>query len=382
MAPGGTLKVRLPAKCTVRISPLNPHTTNWDQAKVDMEVLGESDSDVITAEIAEKVASEMKADAVSDHEPGRNFLRLEAPEESTPTAFARNIHFLRAWIGGPFRGHRPLFDSRVVFDVRIPGRFDLDFEMTAGCVELKEVFEGDVRIQTGTADVIVDKLKSTYIDIESDGGDFSASVLQGNVSVRSSSGIVDIGRIQGPSVKLISEAGNIQTRALYADYAMLRTNQGTVRLGGAQGYTKVRTREGNVEVIGVEGRFDVETDSGDVETRLSVPQVVSMRSRTGDISVGLPETLCARLLVEGGSGTDIDSNVLPPECREKVGENIVIGEIRNKGGAVSGSEKVPSIHARAPSGDVIVRSQAWNDGVRLSPDDTRGQFPRWISGNL
>ena len=40
----------------------------------------------------------------------------------------------------------------------------------------------------------------------------------------------------------------IEARALYAEYAILWSRDGAVRLRGAQGYTKVRTVKGDVEV--------------------------------------------------------------------------------------------------------------------------------------
>lgn len=378
VSPGGTLKVRLPTKCYVRISPLDPHSTNWDQARVDMEVLGESDADFISSETAERVTAELNVQVISDHEPGRNFLQLEAPPESAPTALARHFHHLRAWIGGPFRGHRPLFDSRVIFDVRIPGKFDLDIEMTSGAVELREVFEGDVKIQSGDADVAVNKLKSMYIDIETDSGDFTASVLQGNVSVRCCAGRVDVGRIQGPIVKLVTDSGDLQARAMYADYAMLRSKEGTVRLGGAHGYTKVRTGEGNIEAMGVEGRFDVETDSGDVEANLSVPKVVSIRSRTGDVSLGLPETFTSSFLFEGGASVDIDEAVLPSTVRQKGRQNIVRGTVSRGEDVQSVGESVPSIYARAPRGDVVIKKQSWGEGMHSAQRGAKERFPRWV----
>lgn len=367
--------MRLPTTCSVRISPLDPHKSNWDHAEVSMEVLGESDDDFISKETAESVAEEMNVSVVTDYEPGRNFLQVEAPPESTPTALARNLHYLRGWIGGPFRGHRPLFDSRILLDIGIPGRFDLDIEVTSGSVEVVDVFEGDVKIQSGSADISVTKLKSMYIDLESESGDISGSVLQGNLTVRSENGRVDIGRVQGPSVRMVTDCGDIQTRALYAGYAMLRSREGTVRLGGAQGYTKVRTVEGNVEVAGVEGRLDVETDSGDVEASLSLPRVVSIRTRRGDVSLGLPESLNAGLLLEGGASLSVDAGMLSREEPREGSGTILRGELLRG----PETEERGSVHARAPVGDVVVKKQSWGERVQSSPGGVRERFPRWMA---
>ena len=362
VAPGGTLKVRLPIKCSVNISPLDPHTHDWDEAKIGLDVLGETDEHFISEETANAVANETNINITSDYEPGRNFLQVEAPSESARTAFARAIHRLRAWIGGPFRVQRDLFDSRVMLDIGIPGRFDLDVEIYDGSVTVSDTFEGDVKIQTSSADINVNKLKSMYVDLEADDGDICASTLQGNVSIRADKGNVDLGKVQGPSVKLTTDSGYIRASALYAEYAMLRTREGFIQLIGAQGYTKIRTVEGHVDVGGIEGRLDIESDAGDIDAKLSIAQMVSLRSRNGDITLGLPEELNAQVVIEGGANVEIDDDVRIAMSADVSNPGIMKGCT----GAVSmrsmeeiGDEGRACVYARAPNGEVFVRSHSW-----------------------
>lgn len=347
-----------------------------------MHVLAETDDAFISEESAAQVTEAFEANVVADHEPGRNFLQLEAPPETTPTAFARNLHSLRSWIGGPFRGERAQFDSRIVFNVGVPGRFDLDIELNDGAITVDEVFEGDVKIHTQSADVFIAKLKSMYIDIDAEDGDVSLNTVHGNLSVRSSSGHVDIGRIQGPAVRLVTDSGDVQVRAMYADYAMLRSRTGTVRLGGAQGYTKVRTVEGDVEVAGVEGRLDVESDTGDVEAKLSVPRTVSMRSRHGDIAIGLPDLVKASFLFEGGNTVDVDKRIAFHRFEKKGDDAIVRGEVRARGEDEADELELASVHARAPCGDVTMTQQGWGATLYSLRTEEEEAFPRWVQYKL
>lgn len=352
-SPGGTLKIRLPTTCTLNISSLDPHKTDWTTANIHLEILPETDGGFISEETARQVADHIGISALADREPGRNYLQIEAPPESTPTAFARTLHAIRAWIGGPFRSHRPRFASHVVLHAFVPARFDLDVELRDGGVTVNDTFEGDVKIHTTSADVKVEKLKSMYVDIEADDGDVEGGVLQGNVSIRTAAGNVEIGRVQGPSVRVVTATGDVKTSAMYADYASIRTNEGTVKLGGAQGYVKVRTVEGDVEVSGVEGRLDVETDVGDVEANLSVPRIVSIKSRCGDIQMGVENGLAAAFLLEGGESVHIGEGVV---FRRDVEEGAVVR------GTIEGeTEDKASVHARAPNGDVLVRRRVWGD---------------------
>lgn len=360
VAPGGTLKVRLPIKCTVKISPLDPHNHDWNEAKIGLDVLGETDEHFISEETAKAVANETNINITSDYEPGRNFLQVEAPSESAQTAFARAIHRLRAWIGGPFRAQRDLFDSQIILDIGIPGRFDLDIEIYDGSVIVDDTFEGDVKIQTSSADINVNKLKSMYVDLEADDGDISASTIQGNVSIRADKGNVDLGKVQGPSIKLTTDSGYIRTSALYADYAMLRTREGFIQLTGAQGYTKIRTVEGCVDVAGIEGRLDIETDAGDIDAKLSIAQMVSLRSRNGDISLGIPDDLNAQVLLEGGANVEIDDDVRITMSPDVSNPGIIqgyTGVLNNVPQMID--QECASVYARAPNGEVFVRPHSW-----------------------
>lgn len=378
VSPGGTLKARLPTTCSLNVYPLNPHKHDWNEAFVEMHVLGEVDDSFISLETAQKVSSAFKAIVVADYEPGRNFLQIEAPVETTPTAFARSLHRLRSWLGDPFRGERPLFDSRIVFNVGIPGRFDLDVELSSGVIMVDGTFEGDVRVHTNDADVVFKKLKSMYVDIDVDDGDISMDTVQGNVFVRSGAGNVDIGRVQGPSVKLISDSGDVQVRAMYADYGLVRSREGTIRLGGAQGYTKIRSIESSVEVAGVEGRLDVETDSGDIEAELSKPETVSLRSRWGDIALGLPEVLKGTVLFEGGNSVKIDDQVKVK--KDESVTPVIKGEVHlscSDNDAVT-EKNMASIYARAPGGDLSVTRRPWSAKLYSLLRNNKDSFPRWV----
>lgn len=358
---GGTLKARLPTNCTLKVTPSDPTTHDWASAKVDLHILPETDDSPMTDVTASQVADNLNLSVLADSEPGRNFLQIEAPRESTPTSIARGLHRLRAWLGGPFRAKSPRFDSHVVIHAFVPGRFDLDLELAEGAVVVQNTFEGDVKILTEGADVTVEKIKGSYVNIESDDGDIHADVIQGNLSIRTASGDSRIGRVQGPSVALVSGSGNVRMRALYADYAMLRTREGAVTLSGAQGYTKVRTIEGDVEVAGVEGRLDVETDTGDIGANLSMPKMASIRSRTGDISLGLSHSITASLLLEGGSSIDLRDDVQLQEVPHAEDKKIMRGVVHALQRKSDEEGTRASVHARAPQGDVSVKRQSWCD---------------------
>lgn len=414
------MKVRIPKSCLLTVYPLDPHRHDWTYALVDMHVVGECAKNRVSNECATQATESFEARVFSDAEPGRNFLQIEAPPESNSHAVARSVHRLRSWlIGGSssssssssvskaseYSSDKPtiddmhsgsektgLYDCQVALHIGIPGRFDLDIEVAHGSVTLTDTFEGDVKIYSSSADIIANRLKSMYVDIDvSDDGDVCMNAVQGNLSLRSNHGLIDIGKVQGPAVRMITESSDVQVRALYADYSMIRSRDGTVRLGGAQGYTKIRTNEGNVEVAGADGRLDIESDCGDIEANLVVPKTVSMRSRKGDIAVGLPDHMVGNVLFEGGNQLNIDSDVdlivdqhltadddsnsssSPSDL--PLSQGIVKGHVGVSQDDVS-DDQFASVHARAPTGDVCVARQSW--GAMLYGNGEKKKFPRWI----
>lgn len=359
-APGGTLKLRLPFTSTVKIAPHSPHTTDWTSAQVSLSVLGETDDTFISEETAQAVVARKRVAVSADRQRGHSYVRVEGvEEEGAVTSVARRLHQLRRWIGGVVKGEGTLFDARVVVEVLIPGKFDVDVEVEDGGVEVREKIEGDVRIMSGNGGIDVDQVKGTYIDIESMEGDVKAGVLQGNLSVRSTDGIVELGRVQGPNVKVVCGGSDVRVNALYASRATICTREGSVKLEGAQGSTRIRTVGGDVQVKGVEGRLEVETDSGDVNVGLSVPEVVNVRSRSGDVTVGVAERK-VEMVAEAGAGVEVEEGILRNVVKEDSGK-VVKGEVVGEG-----EEEIGSVYVRAPNGDVVVKWEEWGDGIGVN----------------
>lgn len=393
IAPGGTLKVRLPTVCTLRVGAADPHADDgWNAASVALRVEPHDGNLPVTEAEAKRVTDGFGMSVAADYEPGKNFLLLETKRESANESISRLVHWARAWIGGPFKSDRLEYDSNVVVDVKLPGKFNLDVEVHDGVVELTDTFEGDVKIVSDYAEVCMNRVKGTYIDVEAGEGDVQAVVLQGNVSVRSTQGNIDIAKVQGPSFKLNTRDGDVQARAIYADYTSVTSLSGSVRMGGAQGNTKIRTTEGNVEVAGVEGRLVVETDAGDVEAQLSVPEAVSLRSRTGDIAISVPPALHAKVLLEAADPVDVDHTLVMDDRvpsgtksdKGSKGQRAVRGWIGEPGGVLPetmSDEQTPrTIYARAPNGEISVNPGVWGGLSMRAPGRSESlRFPRWAA---
>ena len=104
---------------------------------------------------------------------------------------------------------------------------------------------------------------------------------------------------------------------------------------------------------------------------MSLPRVASIRTRRGDVRLGLLESLKTGVVLEGET-LDVQNGVLE---RDEGEGKMVRGEV----GEEDGQGDRRSVHARAPVGGVVVRKQSWQEGMRSSPEGTKEEFPRWAS---
>jgi len=113
-----------------------------------------------------------------------------------------------------------------------------------------------------------------------------------DVRVRSTSGDVDLDRLEAGEVDVESDAGDVAARGLRATRARMRSDAGDVELAGAQVRTlAVTTNAGDVEAEEVRAdRLEVRTDAGDVD--LAVPAgryAVDADTRAGDVDVDVAQ---------------------------------------------------------------------------------------------
>lgn len=334
--PGGILKVRLPKSCTLNVSPLNPHKFDWNHVCVSIDTPEQDDGpqEKVVQEKAGQIIDQIGLHFISETHGERSCVTIEAPN----LAENSSVH------------------------VELPGLFDLDLCTGSGTVNINGTIEGDVRVHSKDANVKVDKLKSMFVDIQSDGGDVLADIIQGNITICTSRGDINIGKMQGPSVFLSSGVGNVHARAMYVENAIIQTKSGDIRLKGAQGSTSISTVSGDAYIGAVQGSLKVDTATGDIAVQLSHPKAVSLSSQSGDISVAIPdEKLNLKLL---GDQISVDPAVtLIDVVKDENSQSISGSYCPSSASGVSnigfGKRDYPSIKAQSNRGDVSLRLEKW-----------------------
>ncbi len=358
--PGGSLKVNLPTSCTVNVTPLNPHTSDWNFVHVALQVPESNDVDSTDDSAARNLIDSLGISLHSEVADDRSYVRLEAM--SNDAGFSQSG-----------------LNQALVVDVSLPGLFDVDLKTQSGAVNINGTIEGDVKIHSADAAVNIEKLKSMHVDVDIAAGVVSAGVIQGSVSIRTGTGDISIGKIQGPEVSLETSSGGIRARAMYTEHAVIQSGKGSILVDGAQGNTKILTGKGDVVVSGVQGNLTVESDSGNVSAQLSRPEDVLVRTTTGDVSLGIPETSEAKVVLHGTEGIDIDQEIRLKEVSKDADAHSIRGVCvptttlgQRIGRSVWGSARAQTskIEARASSGKVRLCVEKWS--ARLTDKVAQG----------
>jgi len=115
-------------------------------------------------------------------------------------------------------------------------------------------------------------------DVESHG-------LLGSARVKVASGEVELDALAGDA-EVSSASGDVELRAVEGD-AEVSTASGDVRIGSVGGSAKISTASGDVVVADARGPLEVQSASGDQRVEAVREGKVTLKSASGDLSVGI-----------------------------------------------------------------------------------------------
>ena len=158
----------------------------------------------------------------------------------------------------------------------------LDGNTSSGDIDIR-VLNGDIYAHTSSGDIEIRELKAARGNISTSSGDVDITEMSGNISMKTSSGDVTIDKADGP--------------------VSVRCSSGDVKIDEVTGDLELNTSSGDVDVRGAGGSVDISTSSGYARVDLinagAKRNRVSIRSRSGEISLGVP----------AGINADIDARI-------------------------------------------------------------------------
>ncbi|XP_069484157.1 protein FAM185A isoform X2 [Ambystoma mexicanum] len=240
-------------------------------------------------------------------------------------------------------------DSQMRVEVSTPARFDLDIKtFGAGSVKIQKIDCDTCRIETEKGDSALQSVKSHHIHVRARGGKVvGIGTLHGNLDIQASEkSTVFLDKVQGSSVHISTEDGQLRTKYIYAESSFLSTAAGNIGLGSVHD--------------SLDGSLKALTQQGAINVYINQLGKVALKSQEGDIAVKVPASLKASL---DFSGTEIDVN---PEIQlqgtqntSKEGHASLTAQMNER------SDGEQWIHASTDTGRVSLQIQNWFQSLKL-----------------
>lgn len=213
--------------------------------------------------------------------------------------------------------------------------------------ELSKDFPGkrELSIKTVSGDVTAEGTEAITVTVKYSDGMVKARALDEGVQVRSVSGDVDA---------LMPRAGELSVETVSGDASVVEVGgkllfksvSGDVNVETSQGEIHAYTASGDVELAGFAGEVEVESSSGDLELVATGPARGTLATKSGDITIVLPDQADFDLELSSEEPGDIDIELAEPfETLERRDDYV---HIRRGAGA-------DKLVCRTRSGDITVR---------------------------
>ncbi|KPP57915.1 hypothetical protein Z043_124310, partial [Scleropages formosus] len=187
--------------------------------------------------------------------------------------------------------------------------------------------------------------------------DLSAPIKSDLHITTSGDGNVSIRNMECDTCQVVTENGNCvlhSIKAIYAESTCVSSSSGNVKLGsvhdGSDGYVRVSSREGDIDAyVGQRGSAE-------------------LRAQHGSVSVRVPASLSAAVLLHGVS-VDVSPEVDLQEVKRRSTDTHTTITAHLNGKADGGRR----IEAWAEKGVVRLKTQSWFESLKIESYDNTGQ---------
>jgi DUF4097 and DUF4098 domain-containing protein YvlB len=215
--------------------------------------------------------------------------------------------------------------SHLRFDITVPSQYNADLHTSGGDIEVRGGVNGMIKGSTSGGDVKIESVKGGKVDLSTSGGDMRTGDVQGDVTLRTSGGNIEMGVVSGEAnvstsggditvksvgkslkantsggnidigdvggeAKVSTSGGDIRVRKVSGS-ASMSTSGGNIELEGASGFVKANTAGGDIKLDNITGSIEASTAGGnvDAELRPSGKGRSKLTSAGGEIILAIPE---------------------------------------------------------------------------------------------
>ncbi|MEY2429775.1 MAG: hypothetical protein QOJ40_2660 [Verrucomicrobiota bacterium] len=270
----------------------------------------------------------------------------------------------RSW----WRGIRqPNLEVR--YQISIPIKYDVDLETSGGDIRLHDL-DGNASMRTSSGSINAGKITGT-VEARNSGGDIIIQEAGGRAVTQTSSGSIAVTKANG-KLEASNSGGDIHVEDAGED-AVLRTSSGSITITAARGSVDARNSGGDIKIGSAAGKVAVETSSGSIHLGAIKAESVSAKNSGG--SIDIVEAEGSVFAQTSSGGINIKAARGKVEAKDSGGD-IVIGEA---GSEVAAQTSSGSIRIKSAKGQIEVS----NSGGNISVGDAgAGTIVRTSSGSI
>jgi hypothetical protein len=204
-------------------------------------------------------------------------------------------------------------DSNIIFNIKIPAKFDVNIQTSGGSIKQKFELTGNFHAESGGGSIDIDHIIGE-VDLETGGGSIQAEKIDGNAEIKTGGGSINVELISGisnvstggGSIKLGETGGKVSAStgggSIKAENASawieLSTGGGSVTVRKAKYGAKVRTGGGSVQMEDITGMVEITTGGGSIQCELNPGTSGNSQIRTGGGEIELTLPANAKAIVE------------------------------------------------------------------------------------
>lgn len=178
---------------------------------------------------------------------------------------------------------------KIVFEIEVPNKFDLDIVTSGGSLEAEEI-TGELKLKTSGGSL---KLYTLQGDIQArtSGGSITAKMVSGDAYLKTSGGSIKVSDCEG-SIQCNTSGGSITAEGMSGNLDF-HTSGGGIRLHDISGEVSAKTSGGSIktELVGQpDGPVALKTSGGSVTVYMdeNVKADIDARTSGGRVSVDFP----------------------------------------------------------------------------------------------
>ncbi|XP_016425334.1 protein FAM185A-like [Sinocyclocheilus rhinocerous] len=256
-------------------------------------------------------------------------------------------------------------DSNVTVELTAPIKCDLHIKTKDnGNVKIQKMESDLCHVHTERGHCVLKSVKGHEVQVQSTGGNVTGlQTIHGNVNISTSlDSNVDIKKIQGTTMNLFTEHGDLKVKAIYGESTSVSTSSGNIQIGHVHGEALVRSKTGNIFIDSSSGALKVFTAAGTIDAYVGQDGSAELHSQQGAVSVRVPFTMKAAVHLSETSvsiSSEIVSSCQETERTSADGKTTVTAHLNG------GTHEEQWIKATAEKGAVNLRTQSWFETLRL-----------------